>query len=385
MVLFAILAPLGILLAILSLRGDRAIAEYVKTFLERLSDERVWPAATVMVPVKGHDEHLARNLASLAELDYPDYELIVVARDAQDIPNDVVPDRARLIIAGQGDVDTGEKVNNLRAAVRAARAESEVLAFADSDGRVRPGWLKSLVTALDTPGAGLSTGFRWHLPDPPDFWSLFRAVWNSAAAGVFRRGDNRFAWGGAMAIRRETFSAVRVEEAWRGAISDDYRISQAVHNAGLRIVYAPGSLVVCDDHTGAREFLSWIRRQMTITRIYDPPLWWAGLVAHLVYCGAMVASVWAAVGGLGLWGEYALVAQLGLGMLKGTNRTAIARVALREEEGWFKKYGWVLTWWVPLATWVWLFAFLASAIPGPISWRGVRYRVTRTSVERLSK
>jgi hypothetical protein len=53
MVLFAILALLGILLAILSLRGDRAFAEYVRTFLERLSDDRIWPAATVMVPVKG--------------------------------------------------------------------------------------------------------------------------------------------------------------------------------------------------------------------------------------------------------------------------------------------------------------------------------------------
>ena len=34
----------------------------------------------MIVPVKGQDEGLRENLAALAALDYPDYELIVVAR-----------------------------------------------------------------------------------------------------------------------------------------------------------------------------------------------------------------------------------------------------------------------------------------------------------------
>jgi GT2 family glycosyltransferase len=380
MLVFFVLTALALLLGILSLRGDRATGIYVVESLDALGrkdgDGCQWPPATVIVPVKGADEGLRENLASLAALDYPDYELIVTVRSADDIPPSVLPERARVVIAGDGDPSTGEKINNLVAAVQAARADSEVFAFADSDGAVQPRWLKALVLGLEQENAGASTGYRWHLPAPPDFWSLARSSWNAVIAGGFHPGDNRFAWGGAMAMRRAAFERLRIMERWRGAISDDYKLSEAVHQAGLRIIYAPGALVVSNDHTTAGEFLRWIKRQMIITRIYYPRLWWLGLAAHLVYCAAMVAAVWvAATPGHWLWGEYALVAQLSLGMLKGTNRTAIAKVALPEYETWLKRHGWVLTWWVPFATWLWLYSFLASASSSTIEWRGRRYKL----------
>ena len=385
MILFGLLVSLALMLGLLSLRGDRAIGIYTIESLARLEEPREWPRATVIVPVKGHDEDLAANLAALASLDYPNYELIVAARDPGDVPEGVIPAPARVVYAGDGDPATGEKVNNLLAATAAAHAESEIFAFADSDGRVQRRWLKALALALAAPQAGAATGYRCYLPSPPTFWSLMRSVWNSAIAGGFHGGDNRFAWGGAMAIRRETFQRLRVAENWRGAISDDYKLSEAVHKAGLRIVYAPGALVVSADHTRAGEFLRWIQRQMIITRVYDPRLWWLGLFAHVVYCSAMAASVWmAATQDYGLWGEYALVAQLSLGMLKGTNRAAILKAALPEHEQWFKRHGWVFTWWVPLATWVWLYSFLASAFTSRLEWRGVRYEISRAGTRRLT-
>jgi GT2 family glycosyltransferase len=377
MLVFFILTALALLLGILSLLGDRATGIYVVESLGALSVEgRQWPAATVVVPVKGAEEGLRENLASLAALDYPDYEIIIAARSAEDIPLNVSPERARVVFAGEGDPATSEKINNLIAAVESARADSEVFAFADSDGAVQPRWLKALVLGLECEKAGASTGYRWHLPAPPDFWSLARTAWNAVIAGGFHPGDNRFAWGGAMAMRRTAFEQLRVIDRWRGTISDDYKLSEAVHQAGLRIIYAPGALVVSSDHTGAGEFLRWIKRQMIITRIYHPRLWWLGLIAHLIYCAAIVAAVWvAATPGHWLWGEYALVAQLSLGMLKGTNRTAIAKAALPEYETWFKRHGWVLTWWVPLATWLWLYSFVASAFHSTIEWRGRRYNL----------
>ena len=118
--------------------GDRTRAQYVARELAfRLPDDQC-PPATVIVPVKGLDEGLARNLVALEVLDYPDYELIVVAREDRDVPHSCIPN-TRLILAGAGDPGTGEKVNNLLAAVHAARPESQILAFADSDGRVRRG------------------------------------------------------------------------------------------------------------------------------------------------------------------------------------------------------------------------------------------------------
>src|SRR3989442_10710013 len=126
---FWFFAAPAVLLALLSLRGDRARAEYVNRRLR--APDGPLPPATVIVPVKGMDQGLRENLAALASLDYPDYELIVVAHSAADIPGGVLPPRAKVVLAGGKPSDTGEKIQNLRAAVRAARKRTAIFAFAD--------------------------------------------------------------------------------------------------------------------------------------------------------------------------------------------------------------------------------------------------------------
>ncbi|MDR3704122.1 MAG: glycosyltransferase family 2 protein [Candidatus Sulfopaludibacter sp.] len=366
----------ALLLAIFSLRCERKRAEYVAA---RLAEEpAVLPPASVIVPVKGPDEGLRENLQALASLDYPDYELIVAAHSAADIPPGVLPARIKVVLAHGSDPHTGEKVQNLNAAVRAARKSSRVLAFADSDGRPTRRWLRALVTALSAEGVGAATGFRWFAPDPPDFWSLLRSVWDSVSLGLLGSGDCPFAWGGATAILKETFFDIHVPEWWRDTISDDYALSSAVHRAKLRIAYAPGALVPSVDHTTARRFFAWMRRQMTITRVYHPRLWWLGLAAHFFYCGGMAASIAASIRGNRL-AEWALIAQLSPGMLKGLNRATLAKAALPELEPWFRRHSWVHAIWVPLATWLWLAALLASAFGNTVNWRGYRYRIRRQS------
>jgi cellulose synthase/poly-beta-1,6-N-acetylglucosamine synthase-like glycosyltransferase len=372
--LYWFLAGPALLLAALSLRGERKRAAYVA---RRLAGQpRDLPPATVIVPVKGYDEGLRENLGALAALDYPDYELIVAAHSAADIPLGVLPARVKVVLAHGMDTGSSEKIQNLMAAVRAARKRSRVLAFADSDGRVSRGWLRALVAPLEEPGVGASTGYRWFLPDPPDFWSLMRGVWDAVAAGTLGPGDNRFAWGGAMAIRKEVFFEARVPEFWQGALTDDYTLSRAVHAAGLGIAYAPGALTPCLDHITGGRFFGWIRRQMAITRIYAPRLWWPGLIAHIFYCGGMAASIVASIRGNRL-AEWALIAQLSPGMLKGLNRATLAKASLPEYEAWFKRHAWVHAIWVPLGTWVWLAALVSSAFARSIEWRGRRYPLKR--------
>jgi GT2 family glycosyltransferase len=201
-------------------------------------------------------------------------------------------------------------------------------------------------------------------------------VWDAVVAGTLGPGDNRFAWGGAMAIRKETFLAARVAEYWKNTLSDDYALSAAVHAAGLAIAYAPGALAPCLDHIAAARFFSWMRRQLAIARAYDPRQWWPALVAHIFYCGGMAASVVAAAKGYRL-AELALVAQLFPGMWKGFNRAALAKAALPEYDAWFRRHAWVYTVWVPLATWVWLVGLAASAFANSIEWRGYRYGLKR--------
>ena len=127
----------------------------------------------------------------------------------------------------------------------------------------------------------------------------------------------------------------------------------------------------------AAVFFAWIRRQMALTRLYAPRLWWTGLIAHIFYCGGMAASVIASIRGNRL-AEWALIAQLSPGMLKGLNRATLAKAALPEYEAWFKRHSWVHAIWVPLATWVWLIALVSSGLARTIEWRGRRYALKRT-------
>ena len=363
----------ALVLAFLSLRGEQRRAAYVAGKLAEAPPADL-PPATVIVPVKGADPGLRENLAALAAQDYPDYELIVVAHAAADIPAGVLPARIRLVLAHAEEPGTGEKVLNLRTAVRFVRKSSLLLAFADSDGRVSQTWLRALAAPLADAQVGATTGYRWFAPEPPDFWSLMRGVWDAVIGGTFGPGANAFAWGGSMAIRSETFHAIRVPDFWRDTVSDDYALSEAVRRAGLRIVFAPGAMAVSTDRTGAREFLAWARRQLTITRVYRPRLWWEALAAHIFYCGGMAAAIIASVHG-SRGAEWVLLAQLSPGMLKGANRATLAKAELPEYKPWFDRHAWVHTLWVPLATWIWLIVLLASAFGNRIEWRGNRYRL----------
>jgi ceramide glucosyltransferase len=357
-------------LTALSLRGERTRAAYVRRRLAEIPDNL--PPVSVIVPVKGMDEGLRQNLAALAALDYPDYELLIVAHSAGDIPAGVLPRRARVILAHGRDPRTGEKVQNLATAVHAARQRSKIFAFADSDGCVTKRWLRALVAPLSEEGIGASSGYRWFTPDRASLWTLLRGVWDAVPAGILGPGDNRFAWGGAMAIRRETFFDLEVLRYWKRTISDDYALSAAVHAAGLSIAYAPGALVPCREHITAPALFSWMRRQMMITRTYNLRQWRLGLVAHLFYCGAMTASVMAIGFGRRL-GWFALAAQLVPGMIKGARRCSLAGAALPESSAWFRRYGWVHWAAVPIGTWIWLIALVSSAFGCTIEWRGYRY------------
>lgn len=345
-------------LAALALRGERKRARFVA---DRLTPDpnQIAPPATVIASIEGTDGGLRQNLAALASQDYPSYELILVAHGAADIPPGVLPRRAIVVLVGKKK-EGNERTANLLAGVRAARKQSEVLAFADPYGLVSPQWLRALAAPLFEANVGLSAGFFWFVPDPPDFLSLLRSVWSAPVAGLLGPGDNAFAWAGSMAIQKEMFFELRIPNAWRESLSESGTASQAVHRAGLRIAFAPGAMAAYAGRTGMREFFGWARRQMALARQYVPRLWWGALVAHVFYCGGMAAAIAASLTG-SLGAEWVLVAQLGLGMLKGVNRATLAKAELPDHDAWFKRHAWVHSLWVPMATWLWLTVLMASA------------------------
>jgi ceramide glucosyltransferase len=381
--LFVILVAPAVLLAAFSWRGEREKFRYYRQRLPDQQQSAFVPPVSLIVPVKGYDQGLQKNLASLATLDYPDYELIVAAHSSTDVPPDVVPPKARVVFSEGQPAGAAEKLQNLLAAVRAVRPESEVLAFADSDGSVSRGWLRALVAPLAQAGVGAATGYRVYLPELTGFWSALRSAWNAVIFGTFGPGKIEFVWGGAMALRKDLFFRLGVESLWAFTASDDYVLTDAVRSAKLQLRFAPGAMVVSSDGIGAGDLLRWIKRQLVITRVYAPRLWVLSFLATLIYCTAMVTCIVALLDGHGVAGAV-LAVLLAAGMLKGTAREKLAAIALPHSRPWFQRHGWTFTWLVPLATWTWLYGHLASALTNVIEWRGYRYRLSRQAVLNLT-
>src|SRR5205823_1841850 len=144
-------------------------------------------------------------------------------------------------LGGASDAGASDRIQNLSAGIRSSRKLSEIFAFADAGCRVSAKWLRALAAPLADAAVGASTGYQWYVPEPPDFWSLMRSVWNAPMAGLFGPGDNPFVWGCSMAIRKETFFQARVPDFWRDAISGDGEMTRAIHAAHRTIAFAPGA------------------------------------------------------------------------------------------------------------------------------------------------
>lgn len=382
--LFWLFAVPAVVATLLSVKSGRRILEYVEDRVReplRVPDSEL-PAVTVIVPVKGAEPGLAANLASLASQDYPQLELVVCCADASDpalgVARTSLGDRCRIVVAGEPPPDTGEKIHNLLGAVDAVGDGTEILAFADSDGEVSSDWLRKLVTPLREPGLGAVTAYRWHFPEDGGFWPLLRSVWDSSVATIMDTRDRSFAWGGGMALRRDAFESCRVRDFWRGAVSDDLRLTAAVRAAGLGIRFVPEAMVATTGQCTGAEFLSWTVRQLTITRVYRFSTWLGGCVSHIVYCAAQVLCLLQLLQG-NLLGLGALLLILLPGMAKGGMRAYICTLAFPSREAWLERYGWAYFWMTPIATWVWLYAFLRSGLTRRIAWRGRVYELLSES------
>lgn len=380
-ILFGVFAVPAVLAAIVAIKTGQAYLRYVEGRMADLAEpdpDPYTPRAALILPVKGIDHDFAANLRSLGAQDYPDYELIVACRNESDpavaAARMTLGENFRLVVSGDPPPDTGEKVHNLIAAVKAARGESEVFVFADSDGQVRADWLRRLVAPLEEEALGATTAFRWYFPEEGGFWPLLRSVWDSVFAGHMSAKDKNFAWGGGMAIHREAFESARVADFWRGTVSDDYRLSAALNAAGRGIRFIPEAMVATTGQCSAREFADWATRQLIITKVYSFKLWLTAFIGHFVYCGAMLLSLVQLASG-NLLGLGVLVVVLVSGMAKGGMRGYAAALMFPDREDWLAANSWAYFWMTPIATWVWLYGFFRSSLTRRIEWRGNVYEL----------
>ena len=390
MLFFYIPAALVLLQSVLSLRGG---IRYFSFFRRELSAPRplYMPFASVFVPCRGLDQGLRWNLSALFRQHYPAYELVFVSDHAADAGLEIARQLARefegesvacarFVVAGRA-TDSGQKVHNLRAAVKEVDASSEVFVFVDTDARPRADWLRSLVAPLGEEGVGAATGYRWFLPVNGGLASHLRSVWNASIASALGENVRRnFCWGGSTAVRRETFERLDVREHWRGTVSDDYALTRVLQGAGLPVRFVPACLTASLEDCSFVELFEFTTRQLKITRVYAPHLWAVVLVSNLlfvsIFFGGLVLACVRAAAGLSFVWPLAVVASIFLlGVWKSFFRLRAVALALEEHHGRLRAGVWahLLLW--PLTAAVFLYNALAAALSRRIVWRGIGYEL----------
>lgn len=352
------------------------------------------PRVAVICPCKGSEQGLEGNLAALLNFDYPNYETFFVLASALD-PARTVIDRvssakqksAHVVVAG-APKERGEKVNNLRAAVHEAGNRFDVFVFVDSDSRLGRSWLSHIVAPLADGSLGAATTYRWYFPNKGGFASSMLSAWNAAIATQLGEHSRNFCWGGGTAIRREMFERAQVLEAWEGAVSDDWALTNALERAGLRILFVPECLAPTVGDVTPEQLLEFTNRQLILTRVYSPRRWAVAGLAHLSYCVTLVYAtceiLGRMIGGFSWMGMFLLALLIVLlSTVKGALRAIAVQDILREWRAKCDQNSWIWLALAPVVPALFLWNFAISAFERRIRWRGIRYELVSDTQTRV--
>jgi len=233
------------LVLVAALRFKRSSERYRRLIAN--SGRQSLPPVSIFKPVHGMEERLEQNLASFFEQDYPDYEVIIGARSADDpaimlaqnlqrrYPNV----KSRIVISGPPEWPNA-KVFTLEKMIRLS--SNDYFISSDSDVRVGPDFLRNVIPPLFDRKLGLVSCL--YRGDPAnDFWSSMEALGMSVEmpSGVVVADmleGIRFALGPAVAFRRDALDAIGGIAATADYYSDDYVLGNKIWAAGYKVIFS---------------------------------------------------------------------------------------------------------------------------------------------------
>ncbi|MGD8278340.1 MAG: glycosyltransferase family 2 protein, partial [Gemmatimonadota bacterium] len=209
------------------------------------------PLASIIVPARNEAPNLGTCVGTLLASAYPAFEILIVDDRSSDGTADIArelarsnPDRIRFI---EGRALPDGWVGKCWACWQGYReARGDVLVFTDADTRHGRSLLGHAVSALESRGAALVTGFPRQLMN--GFWErlilphIFTAIElryrDPARMNRSRKVRDAVANGQFLVFRRDAYEAIGGHEAVRGEIVEDIRIAQLVVAAGRRVFTA---------------------------------------------------------------------------------------------------------------------------------------------------
>ncbi|HEX8738449.1 MAG TPA: glycosyltransferase family 2 protein [Pyrinomonadaceae bacterium] len=388
MFVFYFFAAILVFLSYKSLRGG---IDYLNFFRRELAGPKsdFAPFVSVIVPCRGLDAGLEKNLAALFGQDFPAYEIIFVTDDETDAAVKIIEEvsrqgakraKSKLVISGATQSES-QKVHNLREAVLHVSDDSEIFVFVDSDARPAENWLGNLIAPLADEKIGAATGYRWFVSKKIGLASELRSVWNASIASALGANlKTNFCWGGSMAMRRATFEKLRMRERWRGVLSDDFAVTRALKAANLPIYFVPQALAASVEDCSFAELLEFTTRQMKITRVYAPHLWkqsfTGAFLFNLVFVWGILIIAFNSTDTLAFW--FAVISLILISAFstgKAYLRLNAVKLILKDYEKELRRQFWTQnTLWI-FSPALFLYNSVCALFSRKILWRGIAYEL----------
>ena len=321
------------------------------------------PPVSILKPVYGWDDRLARAIASHATQDYPQFELLLGVRPSDTRALDEIR-RAQsaypaLRIVPVATVMPNGKVGALHDLAAAARYP--ILVINDADICVEPGYLQQVASLLNDPRTGLVTALYRAVASssPARFEALGVATEFVPSVLVARLlGVAEFALGSTMAIRARDLERIGGFPAIGDYLADDYQLGARITALGLHVAFAP---TIVETTLGAGSWSDIWRHQVRWSRtirVSRPSGYYGYVVTQ--------ATFWACVAAAAGYGRIALVV-LALRILAGV---VAASADLHDRAS-------TARWWlIPFRDLFGFAVWLTAAFGNTVEWRGARLQLT---------
>ncbi len=207
-----------------------------------------WPPVTVLKPVHGLEKNQRENLRSTCIQDYPEFQVVFSVQSAEDaaIPllreiQQEFGEHCVTVAIENCRAGTNGKINNMIGGLRHAR--HDVLVISDSDVRLRPDYLKTIVAPLSHPGVGCACTLykaacagTWF--EKMELLTL-NADFMTNVLFAHVSGASKFCLGASVALYRSTLEQVGGLEVLSDYLVEDYEMGRRIWELGKKIAVLP--------------------------------------------------------------------------------------------------------------------------------------------------
>jgi ceramide glucosyltransferase len=212
---------------------------------------------SILKPIRGLDPDAYENFATFCKQDYPDYELLFCVGEEDDpaVPllrklTSDFPERRIRVLFGSGGRGSNDKVVKLARLV--SEAQHEVVVISDSDVRVQPDYLRTVIAPLADPKVGAVTCFYAPIEDKTLTDSLQTiGMFSDFYAGILvaRQLDGvKFALGPTIATTRMRLAGFGGYGAIANRPADDLLVGRLIAEQGYEVELLPYTISTVADY-----------------------------------------------------------------------------------------------------------------------------------------